>query len=59
MGRANESGGGKVVFFRRVNIHKPAPTLLTSKSINIGHLFDSRLLSIEEYLEILKFFEGY
>lgn len=62
MGGAYESGGGKVGFFRRVDIHKPAPTLLTSpsqKSTNIGHPFEDRPLSIEEYLAIQEFPEGY
>jgi DNA (cytosine-5)-methyltransferase 1 len=62
MGGAYESGGGKVGFFRRVDIHKPAPTLLTSpsqKSTNLGHPFEDRPLSIEEYLAIQEFPEGY
>ncbi|WHX97950.1 DNA cytosine methyltransferase [Neobacillus sp. DY30] len=62
MGGAYNSGGGKVGFFRRVDINKPAPTLLTSpsqKSTNIGHPFEDRPLSIEEYLAIQEFPEGY
>ncbi|VXB97750.1 DNA cytosine methyltransferase [Bacillus altitudinis] len=62
MGGAYESGGGKVGFFRRVDIHKPAPTLLTSpiqKSTNLGHPYEDRPLSIEEYLAIQEFPEGY
>ncbi|WHY88234.1 DNA cytosine methyltransferase [Neobacillus novalis] len=62
MGGAYESGGGKVGFFRRVDIKKPAPTLLTSpaqKSTNIGHPFEDRPLSIEEYLAIQEFPEDY
>jgi DNA (cytosine-5)-methyltransferase 1 len=62
MGGAYTSGGGKVGFFRRVNVDKPAPTLLTSpaqKSTNIGHPFEDRPLSIEEYLAIQEFPEGY
>jgi DNA (cytosine-5)-methyltransferase 1 len=62
MGGAYESGGGKVGFYRRVDISKPAPTLLTSpaqKSTNLGHPFDDRPLSIEEYLAIQEFPEGY
>lgn len=62
MGGAYESGGGKVGFFRRLDINKPAPTLLTSpsqKSTNLGHPFEDRPLSIEEYLAIQEFPEGY
>lgn len=58
MGGAYESGGGKVGFYRRVSIDKPSPTLLTSpaqKSTNLGHPFEDRPLSIEEYLAIQGF----
>lgn len=62
MGGAYESGGGKVGFYRRININRPAPTLLTSpaqKSTNLGHPFEDRPLSIEEYLAIQEFPPGY
>ncbi|WP_349407929.1 DNA cytosine methyltransferase [Pseudalkalibacillus sp. SCS-8] len=62
MGGAYESGGGKVGFFRRVSLNKPAPTLLTSpsqKSTNLGHPLEDRPLSIEEYLAIQEFPKGY
>lgn len=62
MGGAYESGGGKVGFFRRVNVKKPAPTLLTSpaqKSTNLGHPYEDRPLSIEEYLAIQEFPKDY
>ncbi|MGG0387851.1 DNA cytosine methyltransferase [Priestia megaterium] len=62
MGGAFESGGGKVGFFRRIHHDRPSPTLLTSpvqKSTNIGHPFEDRPLSIEEYLAIQEFPEGY
>lgn len=62
MGGAYKSGGGKVGFFRRISVNKPAPTLLTSpmqKSTNIGHPFEDRPLSIEEYLAIQEFPPGY
>ncbi|PRZ12620.1 DNA (cytosine-5)-methyltransferase 1 [Laceyella sediminis] len=58
MGGAYNSGGGKVGFFRRINIDKPSPTLLTvpvQKSTNLGHPFEDRPLSIEEYLAIQGF----
>ena len=58
MGGAYTSGGGKVGFFRRIKIDEPSPTLLTSpvqKSTNIGHPFEDRPLSIQEYLAIQEF----
>lgn len=62
MNGAYQSGGGKVGFFRRIKIDEPAPTLLTSpiqKSTNLGHPFEDRPLSIEEYLAIQGFPDGY
>lgn len=62
MGGAFLSGGGKVGFYRRLKIDKPAPTMLTSpiqKSTNLGHPFEDRPLSIEEYLAIQQFPEDY
>ncbi|WP_131101514.1 DNA cytosine methyltransferase [Bacillus sp. SYJ] len=62
MGGAYTSGGGKVGFFRRLNVEKPSPTLLTSpaqKSTNLGHPFENRPLSIEEYLAIQEFPRNY
>lgn len=62
MGGAYRSSGGRVGFFRRVKINEPAPTLLTSpmqKSTNLGHPFEDRPLSIEEYKEIQGFPIGY
>lgn len=58
MGGAYKSGGGKVGFFRRLWVNKPAPTMLTSpmqKSTNLGHPYENRPLSIEEYLAIQEF----
>ena len=58
MGKAYYSGGGKVGFFRRIDINKPSPTLLTSpvhKSTNLGHPLEDRPLSIEEYKAIQQF----
>ncbi|WP_046176506.1 DNA cytosine methyltransferase [Domibacillus indicus] len=58
MGGAYNSGGGKVGFFRRLSVNKPSPTLLTSpaqKSTNLGHPYEDRPLSIEEYLFIQGF----
>jgi len=62
MGGAYKSGGGKVGFFRRIKLNEPTPTLLTSphqKSTNLGHPYEDRPLSIEEYLEIQGFPQGY
>lgn len=62
MGGAYNSGGGKVGFFRRLKADEPAPTLLTSpaqNSTNLGHPFEDRPLSIEEYLAIQQFPRGY
>ena len=62
MGGAYQSGGGKVGFYRRVDVNKPCPTLLTSpmqKSTNLGHPYEDRPLSIEEYLAIQEFPPGY
>jgi len=58
MGGAYNSAGGRVGFFRRIKINEPAPTLLTSpmqKSTNLGHPFEDRPLSIQEYLAIQGF----
>jgi len=62
MGGAYKSGGGKVGFYRRLWVDRPAPTLLTSpnqKSTNLGHPYEDRPLSIEEYLAIQEFPQGY
>jgi len=58
MGGAYRSGGGKVGYFRRLYANRPSPTLLTSpiqKSTNLGHPFEDRPLSIQEYLVIQEF----
>lgn len=62
MGGAYTSGGGKVGFYRRIRLDSPTPTLLTSpsqKSTNLGHPLEDRPLSIEEYLKIQEFPDGY
>lgn len=62
MGGAYKSGGGKTGYFRRVKADEPSPTLLTSpiqKSTNLGHPFEDRPLSVQEYLRIQGFPDGY
>lgn len=62
MGGAFKSGGGKTGYFRRIKANEPSPTLLTSpiqKSTNLGHPYEDRPLSIEEYLAIQGFPKGY
>lgn len=62
MGGAYKSGGGKTGYYRRIKANEPSPTLLTSpiqKSTNIGHPYEDRPLSIEEYLAIQGFPVGY
>ena len=52
LGGAFTSTGGRVGFFRRIYLDRPAPTVLTSptqKSTNLGHPIEDRPLSIEEY----------
>lgn len=58
MGGAYKSGGGKVGYFRRLHYNRPSPTLLTSpsqNSTNLGHPFEDRPLSIQEYLALQEF----
>ena len=58
MGGAYHSDGGKVGFYRRLWVDKPSPTLMTSpnqKSTNLGHPYEDRPLSIEEYKAIQGF----
>jgi len=55
---AYHSEGGKVGFFRRIPLNKPAPTLLTTpaqNSTNLGHPLEDRPLSIQEYLAVQQF----
>ncbi len=58
MGGAYESTGGRVGFYKRLNVDMPSPTLLTSphqKATNLGHPYEDRPLSIEEYRAIQQF----
>lgn len=58
MGGAFKSGGGKVGFFRRLNSHEPAPTLVTSpvqKATLLAHPQELRPLSVKEYARLQGF----
>lgn len=62
MGGAYKSEGGRTGYYRRIKANEPSPTLLTSpiqKSTNLGHPFEDRPLSIQEYLEIQGFPSDY
>lgn len=62
MGGAFKSSGGKVGFYRRIYAHAPSPTVLTSpvqKSTVLGHPYEDRPLSIQEYLAVQTFPEDY
>lgn len=66
MGGAFESSGGKVGFYRRLNLSEPSPTLVTSpiqKATMLCHPTALRPLSINEYARLQQFpddwkFEG-
>lgn len=58
LGGAFTSTGGRVGFYRRIDSNRPSPTLLTSpnqKSTNLGHPYEDRPLSIQEYQKIQQF----
>ncbi|TCK01352.1 UNVERIFIED_ORG: DNA (cytosine-5)-methyltransferase 1 [Anoxybacillus amylolyticus] len=58
MGKAFFSTGGRTGFWRRIRADQPAPTLLTSplhRSTMLGHPYEDRPLSIEEYLVLQTF----
>lgn len=66
MGGAFKSGGGKVGFYRRLNLSEPSPTLVTSpiqKATMLCHPTELRPLSVSEYARLQQFpddwkFEG-
>ncbi|MFN5349104.1 MAG: DNA cytosine methyltransferase [Polaromonas sp.] len=66
MGGAYESSGGKVGFYRRLNLAEPSPTLVTSpiqKATMLCHPTELRPLSVSEYARLQQFpdewkFEG-
>lgn len=58
MGKAFESWGGRVGFFRRLAWRKPSPSLTTnpvSKATMLCHPVELRPLSIKEYMAIQQF----
>jgi len=62
MGGAYYSDGGKTGYYRRLSYDEPSPTLVTSpthKSTCLCHPKHDRPLSVEEYLAIQQFPEGY
>lgn len=62
MGKAHESWGGRVGFFRRLAWDRPAPALTTrpdSKATMLGHPSEPRALSVREYALIQGFPASY
>ena len=58
MGKAYHLGGGKTGFYRRLNLDKPTPTLVTSPTMPatmLCHPTKLRPLSVEEYARIQQF----
>ncbi len=62
MGKSFYSGGGKTGFLRRLDWHKPSPTLVTSPTMpatDLCHPDNNRPLSVEEYARIQTFPDDY
>ena len=62
LGKSFYAGGGKTGFLRRLDWNKPSPTLVTSPTMpatDLCHPSKDRPLSIEEYMRIQTFPEGY
>lgn len=58
LGKSYHLGGGKTGFFRRLDWHKPSPTLVTHPAMpatDLGHPVEDRPLSIQEYKRIQEF----
>lgn len=58
MGSSYYLGGGKTGFYRRLDLDKPSPTLVTRPNMpatDLCHPIEIRPLSIEEYLRIQEF----
>ena len=55
LGKSYHLGGGKTGFFRRLDWHKPSPTLVTHPAMpatDLGHPEEDRPLSVQEYKRI-------
>jgi len=62
LGKSFYSGGGKTGFLRRLDWHKPSPTLVTHPAMpatDLAHPEEERPLSIEEYMRIQEFPENW
>lgn len=58
LGKSYHLGGGKTGFFRRLDWHKPSPTLVTHPAMpatDLGHPEEDRPLSVQEYKRIQEF----
>lgn len=58
LGKSYHLGGGKTGFFRRLDWHKPSPTLVTHPAMpatDLGHPEENRPLSVQEYKRIQEF----
>lgn len=58
MGNSYHLGGGKTGFYRRLDWHKPSPTLVTHPAMpatELAHPVEDRPLSIQEYKRIQQF----
>lgn len=58
MGKANESWGGRVGFYRRLSLDRPSPSLTTrptSKATMLCHPTELRPLSVKEYMTLQQF----
>ncbi len=62
MGGAYDSTGGRVGFWRRLNLDKPSPTLPASpvqKATSLCHPTETRPLSVREYARVQQFPDDY
>lgn len=62
MGNSYALGGGKTGFYRRLSYNRPSPTLVTHPAMpatDLGHPFEDRPLSVEEYFSIQEFPKGW
>ena len=62
LGKSYYAGGGKTGFLRRLDWHRPSPTLVTSPTMpatDLCHPTKNRPLSVEEYIRIQTFPTNY